>query len=63
MNCTIGDSGAPVYKDYGNSYAYGDDYIVCGIHSGDFDQNVSSGAAKTIDSKVLNMIRTAENAA
>lgn len=63
MNCTEGDSGAPVYKDYGNSYAYGDDYVVCGIHSGDFNQYESSGAAKTIDSKVLNMIRTAENAA
>lgn len=63
MNCTIGDSGAPVYKDYGNSYAYGDDYVVCGIHSGDFKEYESSGAAKTIDSKVLNMIRTAENAA
>lgn len=48
INCTAGDSGAPVYKDYG------DDYVVCGIHSGDFDPKVSSGAAKTIDSKVFN---------
>lgn len=54
INCTNGDSGAPLYRDYG------DDWVVCGIHSGDFNINESSGAAKTIDSKVFNLIRNAE---
>lgn len=57
MNCTICNSGSPVYKDYG------DDWVVCGIHSGDYpgerptDPRPKGGAAKTIDSNVLNLIK------
>lgn len=57
MDCTGGNSGGPIYKDYG------DDWVVCGIHSGDYspqnpgEESPQGGIAKTIDSNVLNLIK------
>ncbi len=62
MNCTTGDSGSPVYVDYGGDPVYGDDenWVIRGIHSGGYNSGTSKGVAKTIDSKVMNLIRTYE---
>ena len=45
--------GDPVYGDDEN-------WVIRGIHSGGYNSGTSKGVAKTIDSKVMNLIRTYE---